>query len=367
MKSFVFSFILIIHLIEANAQTSFKISGSIKGLPSGRATLSYIYQNQPKQLAAVIRNGKFIISGRINETQRVSVNIIGGWFSREIYFFTGNENITVYTDTTQFGSVVIKGSPSHQDFERYSELTKAVDAKSEILNKTGAQLYNSGKLTEPLKDSLFTVRDKLDAEKRALIRDFAKEHPASTVSAWAISMFFGYDPNLEELLDVYGLLGAKNQQSLYGKQIAEIIESTKKTAIGRPAADFRINDINGNAISLSSYKGKYVLVDFWASWCGPCRAENPNVVKMYNQYHTDQFDILGISLDANKEQWIKAIKTDKLEWTQLSDLKAWDSEIVKEYGFKGIPFNLLLDKEGRIIAKNLRGEALGKKLKEVLN
>ena len=244
---------------------------------------------------------------------------------------------------------------------------KTVDEQSEALNKRGVTLYISGKLTEQIKDSLFSLHDKFDLEKKSIIAGFAKEHPASAVSAWAVSAFYGFDPNLEELQNVFSYLSEKNRHSLYGKQVADIIDATKKTAIGKTAADFRANDSNGKIVSLSSYRGKYVLVDFWASWCGPCRAENPSVVTTYNKYHSNQFDILGVSLDASSDAWLKAIKYDKLEWTQVADLKAWDSKIVIDYGIKGIPFNMLLDKEGKIIAKNLRGAALEKKLKEVLN
>ena len=154
---------------------------------------------------------------------------------------------------------------------------------------------------------------------------------------------------------------------VYGKEIKEIIDAAKKTALGIKAADFTLNDKDGNPVTLSAYQGKYLFIDFWASWCGPCRAENPNVANAYRKYHSDQFDILGVSLDDSRDAWLKAVNNDKLEWAQVSDLKAWDSKIVTGYGIKGIPFNMLLDKEGRIIARNLRGPSLDKKLKEILN
>ncbi|MEP7377528.1 MAG: TlpA disulfide reductase family protein [Chitinophagaceae bacterium] len=367
MKTFLFSIIAVIIGLTAEAKDSFRISGNVNGLHSGTVTLSYIHRNQTKQLSEEMKNGKFVLTGNLPEPERLILNFTAGDFNREISFFAGNENITVTVDTAHWETPVITGSPTQKDFEIYHQLTKTVDEKSEALNKTGAGLYRLGKLTEQLKDSLFSTHDKLDQEKKYVIAGFVKEHPASAVSAWAISTFYGFDPNLEEVLDVFNSLSEKNQTSLYGRQITEIIDAAKRTAIGKTAEDFTVSDMNGKPVSLSSYRGKYVLVDFWASWCGPCRAENPNVVNTYNKYHSAQFDVLGVSLDTNKDAWLKAVNNDKLEWKQVSDLKAWDSKIVAIYGLKGIPFNMLLDKEGKIIAKNLRGAAFESKLKEVLN
>jgi peroxiredoxin len=136
--------------------------------------------------------------------------------------------------------------------------------------------------------------------------------------------------------------------------------------LGQPAPDFTLPDPDGKMISLSSLKGKYVLVDFWAAWCGPCRQENPNVVAAYKQYSNKNFTILGVSLDKAKEPWLKAIKDDQLTWTHVSDLKYWESIVVPMYNIQGIPFNVLLDPQGNIIATNLRGTSLQAKLSEVI-
>jgi peroxiredoxin len=139
-----------------------------------------------------------------------------------------------------------------------------------------------------------------------------------------------------------------------------------QTEIGKPAPDFTQNDIHGNPVTLSSFKGQYVLVDFWASWCGPCRAENPAVVKAYRRFHSKGFTVLGVSLDDEKNSWEEAVKKDGLDWTQVSDLKGGYNSVALLYDVKMIPMNYLLDKEGKIIARGLRGRQLEKKLAEIV-
>ncbi|CAN5267212.1 TlpA disulfide reductase family protein [soil metagenome] len=155
--------------------------------------------------------------------------------------------------------------------------------------------------------------------------------------------------------------------NFYGKGFVDYVRNIQRTAVGQPAPEISLPDPDGKIITLSSFKGKFVLVDFWAKWCGPCRQENPNVVNAYNEFKSRGFDILSVSLDRTKEDWVKAIQEDGLVWSQVSDLKYFESQAAKEYNINAIPFSILVDPNGIIIAKNLRGATLQKKLAEVLN
>jgi peroxiredoxin len=150
------------------------------------------------------------------------------------------------------------------------------------------------------------------------------------------------------------------------KTFIEKVDKLKKLAVGQPAPEIALPNPEGQVVKLSSLRGQYVLVDFWAKWCGPCRKENPNVVKAFKRFKDKGFTVYGVSLDRNKEDWVQAIAQDGLTWTHVSDLKYFQSEAARTYDINGIPYSLLLDKEGKIIAKNLRGPALEAKLEEVL-
>jgi thiol-disulfide isomerase/thioredoxin len=210
------------------------------------------------------------------------------------------------------------------------------------------------------------------------LRQFINTNGNATVSSlalsWASRSFTRseFESSMKDLVKKFPgnavLLGMKQS---YDQQAAQMAEPQHRQGegnwVGKQAPELALPDVNGNPVSLASYKGKFLLVDFWASWCGPCREENPNVVKVHDEFKGKNFAILGVSLDKEKEPWQQAIRADKLDWTHVSDLKFWNSKAVETFGFEGIPYNVLIDPQGKIIAESLRGNDLENKLKQVLN
>jgi peroxiredoxin len=203
-------------------------------------------------------------------------------------------------------------------------------------------------------------------EETAFIKAFIRNHPGSYITPVLLyGINYEYDAN--EMESVINGLDTNLAKVQIIKTLKERVIVMKTVAIGKKAPDFTLNDVDGKPVPLSSKIGsKLLLIDFWASWCGPCRAENPNVVKVYKEFNKKGFNVFGVSLDRTKDDWVKAIADDKLTWTHVSDLQYWNSAAAKLYAVSSIPANFLLDEKGIIIARDLRGEALYNKVKEVL-
>jgi peroxiredoxin len=197
--------------------------------------------------------------------------------------------------------------------------------------------------------------------------DFVKKYPASYVDPIAIIRVMQTSDNVEVADKLYKEMSQNVKETMLGKYVNEQLAIAKINPVGSQIADFSETDTAGKNVKISSFRGKYVLIDFWASWCRPCRMENPNVVAAFNKYHQKNFTVLGVSLDQAKAAWLNAIKTDGLTWTHISDLKGWNNEVAAKFKITSIPQNILIDPKGIIIAKNLRGDALNKKLDELFN
>jgi peroxiredoxin len=266
-----------------------------------------------------------------------------------------------------FSNIRVKKSKAHDAYVALNKKTKVYDDKLPPLYASYSE-FRKAKDNEGM-ERIEKELNAIDEEKKEKVYAAQiKSNPSSPIVVYVLQQYAGWDMDPDKVDPLYELLPAKVRKFPSAVSLKESIEIAKKTGIGRFAMDFTQNDTLDIPVSLSSFKGKFVLIDFWASWCGPCRAENPNVVKVFNKYKDNNFHIIGVSLDrpGQKEKWLKAIHDDGLAWTQLSDLKFWDNEVARQYGIRAIPQNLLLDPEGKIIAKNIRGEELEKKVNEAM-
>lgn len=281
-------------------------------------------------------------------------------------FYTGPGRVRI-NSTDSFSNGTVKGSKAHATYLSLQSKLKPFEDRLKGLYQDYAKANAAKNAT--LRDQIEATIDSLDeAMKEAVLAPFAKEESSSPVAFYALQQYAGYDINPEKVEPLYESLSPTIKSYPSVVAFKDRLETAKKVGIGRIAPDFTQNDTLEQPVQLSSLRGKYLLIDFWASWCGPCRQENPNVVKVFNQYKDRNFHILGVSLDreGQKDKWMKAIHDDQLTWTQVSDLKFWNNAVAKQYGIQAIPQNLLLDPQGKIIAKNLRGEALKKKMEELL-
>jgi peroxiredoxin len=273
-----------------------------------------------------------------------------------------NDNLDIKIDFNNLLEPEIVGSVENKSF--YSEI-KAVSAVSEIEDSV-EQIFNSNYgVNDTIAAQAVMQYQMLEMQKKMTMQNFIKSNPS-----YLVSLYFIEQLSLDEDFDLYKLLAdslsVKYPTNEFVVSLKTRVEKASKLAIGSVAPEIIMPNTAGKEVALSSLRGKYVLVDFWAAWCGPCRRESPNMVNLYEKYNSEGFEIYSVSLDQTKEAWTKAIADDGLgKWTHVSDLKYWQSEAATEYGVEGIPFTVLLDKEGKIIAKNLRGDALADKLAEL--
>jgi len=339
---------------------SFAIIGKVTGLDTGWIYL--IHRESGNADSVRLDHGYFKFNGKADTVELCRISLD----EHSKSFFLENGKISMLIKKDSVKDALISGTKTQDEYNYYqNQYSNSLNNKMSSLEKLYVEASN--KKDKKAMDSLDKEYDKLDQQQKELVADYAKTHPASVVSAFEIFSTFSYNGRAGELDSLYNLLDTALQKTYFGGMIRSTVGKLKQTAVGNQALAFTCNDENGKPVELSSFKGKYVLIDFWASWCGPCRRENPNVVKAYHQYHDKGFDILGVSLDDTRADWLLAIKKDGLNWTQVSDLKGWKADVAALYGVKAIPMNYLIDKNGIIVAKGLSGEELAGKLGEILH
>ncbi|HLY72217.1 MAG TPA: TlpA disulfide reductase family protein [Puia sp.] len=350
---------------SATTDSTYIITGKISGLDTGLVYLFNRQSDSEKLDSAIIKNGSFTFTGKADSPQFCMLGFQNnGHREYQLGFFVQNGHLNISAKKDSLSDADVTGSPAQEEYKNFLTGKKNLEDEEGKLDKVYETLQLKG--DKRGMDSVEKFYELLEKKKKDFVKDYVKKNPSSYVSSFAVYQSFSFNPEAAELDSLYNQLSLSIQQSYFGKKIKDVLDIARKTAVGNRAPEFTQNDASGKSISLASFKGKYVLVDFWASWCGPCRAENPNVVKAYSKYHRKGFDILGVSLDEKKDKWEEAIKKDNLNWSQVSDLQGWKNSVAALYGIQGIPMNFLIDKDGKIVARGLRGEDLDKKLDEML-
>lgn len=369
--------LLIAHCSIAQTATKFIVNGKIDALPEPAKMILH-YKNGTESVKDTfnLMTGTFAFAGEIqkpvkatlsvlkesdNPRRMMSMGIDGKLSGRDgIILYLDAGNIQVRGKTLQ--TAQITGSKAHTEYMTLQEKFQPVYDHLQLIRDSMNLITD--KKSDAYEAISLRFREAFSG-LRPIEEAFIRANPKSWVS-WNIMADKAMiaDPVLYR--ELYGLFGPAFTNSEDGERLKHNIESAYATQVGQPAPLFTQKDVNGKPLSLASLKGKWVLVDFWASWCGPCRAENPFVVEAYKTYKDKNFEILGVSLDHDREAWLKAIEEDKLPWLHVSDLKGWQNEVAVQYYIGAVPQNFLLNQDGVIVARNLRGEQLEKKLAEVL-
>ncbi len=330
MKKIIFGIITLLTIsCNEKPQVQFSLSGKTNGLENG--TILYLDIKNNTIDSTRIENNTFVFKTKLPSFP-LSVIIRKKDLSQYRFLWAENKPMTFDATKTDFRNAIITGSESEN-------LSFSLHQKIDTLPRT--------------------ERQKLEIE-------FVKNNPNSIVSVSMLSLY-STTWGKEKTKELFEQFSNENKNSEFGEKIIKYIELNKEPKVGDQFADFKMENQNGKFKKLSDIKGKTVLLEFWASWCGPCRKENPNLVKTYERFNPKGFEIFAVSLDENKESWLKAIEKDNLNWEHVSDLKGRGNEASLIYGINGIPDNFLIDKNGIIIGRNLRSEKLNEKLSEILN
>jgi peroxiredoxin len=364
MKKVIYLFIVGVILSSCTSKPHYVVTGKIAGSDS---ITFYLQKREGSKTvsidSAVSRKGTFKMKNGAVEYPQL-IQLVAGNTRKRTSFYLDNSEITVTGNLDSLYKAKITGSKTQDEYWAFIESNKPL---SDLYSKSIIKYQAASMAGDAAKISLLEKEvDSIQTEMINLQKNFVKNNPSSYVSP-SILLSLSYDMDADELETMVNGLDTLIAALPEMKSLKERVAVMKSVAVGQKAPDFTSNDVKGNPVALSSKIGaKLLLIDFWAAWCNPCRQENPNVVKVYNEFHKKGFDVFGVSLDNSREDWIKAISDDKLTWTQVSDLQRGNSAAAKLYSVNTIPSNFLLDETGKIVGRNLRGEALYNKVKEVL-
>ncbi|WP_316830498.1 AhpC/TSA family protein [Pedobacter aquatilis] len=343
--------------LSLKAQTH-KVSGTTTGVDDG--TWLYLRSSSPEKIldSAQVINGSFSLSA-ITDEQVSQLIIYTPGYKNYVYFWA-EQNTKLQLKNGEFKKAIITGSKTQELAAARAKLQEPIRKKQDSLNSL-LTLEKDKEKAKTLQQLLASARK----EEKLLDINDVKNNPNSIISAYTLSVYAS-TWGKEKSAELYSNFSNELKNSAYGKSIYDFISLNKEIKVGGKFADFEQANTQGKNIKLSDIKGKYILLEFWASWCGPCREENPKLVSTYNLFKDKGFTVLGVSADEVKASWLKAIKDDKLPWENVSDLRGDKNKAALIYGISAYPTNFLIDAQGTIIAKNLRGDALKEKLEALL-